>query len=135
MADLTITAANVKLKSAGPVRTVLSAASITQGQPLRPDGDAWRPAGNTSAAAADARVIALTPCTASGQWVAVAGAAAEIDLGATLVVGETYVVSDTAGAIAPIGDLGAGDFPTILGVAIAADTLRFRPQAAGVAKP
>jgi hypothetical protein len=135
MADLSITAANVKLKSAGPVRPVLAAAAITQGQPLRPDGDAWRPAANDSAAAANAQLIALTPCTASGQWVAAAGASAEIDLGATLTVGETYVVGDTAGAIAPIGDLGPTDFPTILGVAIAADKLRFRPQASGVAKP
>jgi hypothetical protein len=37
--------------------------------------------------------------------------------GGTLVVGEIYVLSDTAGGIMPISDLEAGDYPTVLFVA------------------
>lgn len=59
-----------------------------------------------------------------------------IDLGAVIVVGETYVVSDaTAGKIRPIGDLGAGDYPVILGVARTASQLNLKIAEAQAAKP
>jgi hypothetical protein len=46
-----------------------------------------------------------------------------INLGATLVVGEVYVVSATLGAIAPIGDLVSTNFVTPLGTAISTSVL------------
>jgi len=58
-----------------------------------------------------------------------------LNLGATLTVGQTYCVSGTAGAIAPISDLTTGDFPIILGVASTAALLILRPVAGGAAKP
>jgi hypothetical protein len=58
----------------------------------------------------------------------------DIDLGATLTVGETYVVSDTIAKIAPIADLGAGDIVTILGVATAAANMRMGVLASSTAK-
>ena len=58
-----------------------------------------------------------------------------IDLGATLTVGETYVVSTNVGAIAPIGDLTTGDYTKILGVATATDALKLGIYNSGVAKP
>ena len=57
-----------------------------------------------------------------------------IDLGATLTVGEVYVLSTTAGGIAPIGDLLAGDFVTILGVAKAANRLQLDISVSSTAK-
>jgi hypothetical protein len=60
----------------------------------------------------------------------------DIDLGATLTVGEIYVVSDaTAGKIRPASDLGTGDYPVILGVGKAADSMKMGIIAPGVAKP
>lgn len=57
-----------------------------------------------------------------------------IDLGATLTVGETYVVSTTAGGIAPISDLGSGDFTKILGIATDANNLKLDLGTVGPAK-
>jgi hypothetical protein len=62
-------------------------------------------------------------------------AGGDIDVGATLAVGETYIVSRTAGAIAPIGDLLSSDYSTILGTATATNKLAFRPIVSGVEKP
>ena len=43
--------------------------------------------------------------------------------GAILTKGETYCVSDAAGGICPIGDVGSGEWVTILGVASDTSTL------------
>jgi len=37
--------------------------------------------------------------------------------GASLVVGTTYVLSDTAGGVMPAADLEIGDYPTVLFIA------------------
>ena len=43
---------------------------------------------------------------------------------AALTIGKVYVVSSAApGGIAPEADLGAGDFPTVLGIAVATNQL------------
>jgi hypothetical protein len=57
-----------------------------------------------------------------------------IDLGATLTVGETYYVSDTAGAIMPSADVSSGEYVTALGVATAADTINLDINASGIAR-
>ena len=135
MANLTQTAANVRIRSTAPVVILTASAAVTQGMPVRPDGDKYRPAQATTAANADSRYIAITPASADGDPFVAVRSGSLVDLGATLVVGETYVVSATAaGAIAPIGDLSSTHFPTILGVATTASTLQFRPIVGGVAK-
>ena len=58
----------------------------------------------------------------------------KINVGATLTVGETYVLGDTAGAIYPIGDLGSGDYVTYLGYATTTSLLQLMITATGVAK-
>jgi hypothetical protein len=58
----------------------------------------------------------------------------QINLGATLAVGEVYVVSAALGAIAPIGDLVSTNFVTPIGTAITTSVLAFNPQPSGVAK-
>ena len=58
-----------------------------------------------------------------------------LDVGATLTIGETYVVSSNAGAIAPIGDLTTGNCVTILGTAITAGKLPLNIIPGTVAKP
>jgi hypothetical protein len=51
---------------------------------------------------------------------------------ATLVVGEAYFVSDTAGQVYPAADLGANDFGAFLGFAVTATSLKIAPFSAGV---
>jgi hypothetical protein len=134
MSDLVQTAANVKLKSSGGVGVGLGGEAITQGQPVYQSSGSWyRGDANDTAAKANCTAIALTPTATSGYFVyALPGA--EIDLGATLTVGETYVVSTNVGAIAPIGDLASTNYVTTLGTATAASTLKFNPQVSGVQK-
>lgn len=55
----------------------------------------------------------------------------DINIGATLTVGETYVVSATAGKICPVADIST-NFVTVLGVAISSTILRLKPIVSGV---
>lgn len=121
MANLSQTAANVALGSATTrTRVVQAGEAVTQGQPVylkTSDSKYWKADANASADTAKAVGIALTPASANGYLVIQEGSGGLVNLGATLTVGETYVVSATSGAIAPIADLTTGDYPCILGVA------------------
>lgn len=137
MANLTITAANVGHADSGlQTRTVQAGEAITQGECVylkSSDSKYWLADADASSDTATATGIALTPASADEYFtMATSG---PIDLGATLTVGETYVVSATPGKIAPIGDLVTGDYPTHLGVAITAGKLQLNINASGVAKP
>jgi|TARA_R110000824_G_scaffold395565_1_gene596320 hypothetical protein len=92
----------------------------------------WWKAIDTSVATALAGGIALTNAGADELIdVALSGS---INVGATLVLAQIYVVS-ASGAIAPVGDLLSGDFVTILGVATSTSLLELNINASGVAKP
>jgi hypothetical protein len=135
MADISQTAANVKIKSQTvTVQVGQAGEAITQGMPvylLAADGKYYKADADVLASAA-AVGVALTPAATSGYILfATAG---DIDLGATLTVGLGYYVSTGAGGICPIADLSTGDFPTFLGFAQDASTLRLDINAAGVAK-
>jgi len=121
MANLSQTAANVAIGSQiTRTRVVQAGENLTQGQPVylkASDGKYYRADANASAEAAKAVGIVLTPASTNGYSVIQEGSGGSVNLGATLTVGETYVVSATAGAIAPIADLTTGDYPCILGVA------------------
>lgn len=133
MTDITQTAANVKINNKGSTKVETAGEAVTQGMPLYLDSGKWYKAQATSAKHAATR-IALTAAATDGEFIS-ALAGCELDLGATLTVGETYVVSaNAAGAIAPIGDLITGDYANILGIAETASSIAFRPHTAGVAK-
>ena len=136
MADLTITAANVGVKTKTVSLQVIQAGeAITQGEPVykkAADGKAWL-ADPDAEATAEAIGIAITSA-ATDEYVVIVKSGG-VDLGATLTVGETYVVSTTAGGIAPIGDLTTGDYVTILGNASAAATLDMKINITGNVKP
>ena len=101
-------------------RRYLSGQTIAGGAPVYLGTDnLLRVADNDVDAATAAAIGIALHGAAAGQPLAVQRSGV-INLGATLVVGETYVVSATAGAIAPIGDLTTGKFVTILGVATSA---------------
>lgn len=55
-----------------------------------------------------------------------------LNLGATLIPGTTYVLSDTPGAICPDADMIAADTVTVLGNASSASLLDFNPTVGGV---
>lgn len=138
MADLSQTAANVATGNSTRVSRVQAGEAITQGQPVyksASDSKYYRCDSDAEASAAAAG-IALSPAGADADYFVLAeGDGANVDLGATLTVGETYCVSTNVGAIAPIADLTTGDYVTHLGVASATDNLVLNINATGTAKP
>ena len=125
MADISQTAANVALGGANvPTRIVQYGESVTQGMPVyRSDADSkyYQCDANDTAAKAVAAGIAISPGATNSYGVIALPASGPgkslVNLGATLAVGTAYAVSAAKGAIAPIADLGTGEYITILGVA------------------
>lgn len=129
MADLTQTAASVVASSKGDKRTIegILGATVTAGMPLYRDT-----ADNNRYKACDALTATKAACEgialnggAAGQPVEIVVRDPELNVGGTLAIGQTYVVSATSGLIALESDITAGQFVTILGVAIAANKLNF----------
>ena len=134
MADVTVTALNVAPAGQCSIRVVQLGETVTHGQVLyqkTTDRKYWLADADASDTAL-AQGIALHGGAANDYVVmAVAG---PVDVGGTLTVGTTYVVSTTAGGIAPLADLGSGDFVTILGTASAAGVLPLSIERTEIAK-
>ncbi|HMO74570.1 MAG TPA: hypothetical protein PKD99_02290 [Sphingopyxis sp.] len=133
MADLVITAANVRAGNGSKRRVGVAGATITPGQPvyLDPADDRYKLADCDGAAALRSpRGIALSGA-ANGQPLFV-HASGPITIGATLAPGTAYYLSDTPGGICPVGDLSTGDSPVLLGIATSATVLDFQIQESGV---
>lgn len=137
MVDVTITAANVAKGTGAQVHYGTAGATITAGQVVykdTSDGDKIKLAdANLNVNAARAIGIALHGALA-GQPIAYQ-AGGEITIGGTLVVGGIYVLSGTAGGIAPAADNVTGFFTCVLGVAKTAAILKLGLVSAGVAVP
>lgn len=123
MADLSITAANVRLATALAQVVVLRVSEIVDaGEVVYKNGDKYSLADASAQATAAASYVALTNGVADGFIVAVKTGLVYVGTSA-LTKGVQYVVSATAGKIAPIGDLSTGDYITHVGVAATTDTL------------
>jgi hypothetical protein len=133
MTDLVVTAANVLEGTAARKQTGVAGSTITQGQSVYVDSSGQlQPAQkNVDAGTAAAVGVALTAAEAGQPVVYQSGG--EMDVGATLAVGETYVVGAAGGGIAPIADLLTTEFATILGIATAAGVLKLGILQSGVA--
>jgi hypothetical protein len=104
----------------GPVGNGTAGGTITAGMPLykdTTDGNALKPGDASAAASAAFAGIALNGA-ADGQPVAYAKPGATINWGATLAKGTLYVISATAGGVAPVADLASGEYITALAVGI-----------------
>jgi hypothetical protein len=133
MSDISVTAGNVVAGAAARIVNGRAGGTITAGQPVYSDstdsGDFKAADNNVSAAVANAAGIALHGA-ADGQPLAIC-VEGDINLGATLIVGETYIVSATAGGIAPVADIST-NFVTVLGVARTAAILQLKINATGI---
>lgn len=135
MADLTITTANVKPGSTSTiVERATAGATITPGMALYrgSSGKMLISHCETSAATAVVSHIALTG-GADTEPIIVIPALNEIAIGATLTVGQIYILS-TSGLICPVSDLATSDWVTIIGYGKSANILDFRPQVTGYQK-
>jgi hypothetical protein len=135
MADLSITAANVGATSSSVTSLVQVGETVTQGQPgyrKALDGLYYKADANASSATAEALGVFLTGASTNGY--ALFCTSGSYLAGATLTVGETYVVSATAGGIAPVADVTTGWYVTILGVASSSSTLALGIFRSGTAR-
>lgn len=138
MADLSITVANIQVAS-DDVQTSYDQASaaITQGQVVRYTATTrkWAPAINSAEVPVGTRLaLALTKAAADNDYL-IAAMTGKLILGATLVVGTTYFLSDTSGGIMPEGDLATGNWVVRVGVAETSSILRLDFDPAGVQRP
>jgi len=135
MVDLTITAASVQHAVGASLVTGVSGAAITPGDSLYLSATKQlTPALHSGTAAQAAAVgIAVSGAPGAGQPITYQ-TAGNVDLGATLTTGVTYVVGAAAGGIAPDSDAGASDFPTVLGVATTTSNLKMGIIVGGAAR-
>ena len=135
MADLSQTAANVKVMSNTSPSVGLAGETLTQGQPVYVSGGKWyRCEADSTAAKANCGGIVLTAAASDGYFLyAIPGAS--INVGATLAVGTVYAVSAAIGAICPVADITSTQYVTVLGVATAAGTLPLNIIVSGVVVP
>lgn len=121
MADLTQTTANVvtHATSKNQLDVGVAGEALSEGMPVYKASDQkWYKAiaSDTSVKAGEYSIrITATPSAPDGK--VVLQKEGDIELGATLTVGETYVVSATSGKICPIGDLVSTNYVTYLGIA------------------
>jgi len=134
MADLTITAANVLAEAFATQVDGVAGETITQGMPLflHTDDELYK-ADDTTALRAACVGIALNGAS-NGQPIKYLSDGG-YNPGATVAIGTTYGITDTAGGIGPISDRGSGDFITILGTATTTSRIELAISASGVAKP
>lgn len=123
MADLSITAANVRLATSLAQVVVLQVSeAVDAGEVVYKNGQKYSLADASASGTAAASYLALTSGVTDGYIVALKTGLVYTGT-SSLTKGVQYVVSATAGKIAPIGDLGTGDYITHVGVANATDTL------------
>lgn len=135
MSDVSITAANVIADSGANITTGTAGATITAGQAVYRDANDSNKIkladANASLTAATAVGIALHGATA-GQPISYM-TSGTLTVGGTVAAGLIYVVSATAGGIAPSADLTTGWYTHILGVGISTTKMTMGLQSAGVA--
>lgn len=120
MADISITAANVKLVS-GSTEKGISGATIVASQILYKEAASSKmKLADNDSATAEVRAIYGMALHASlaDQPIVMAKNGAVVDVGAVLTAGVEYYVSGTPGAICPRADVTTGDDPIRVGMAL-----------------
>ncbi len=134
MADISITAANVKLVS-GPTEHLKAGATLVAGQVCYKESSTSKAklADNDSATAEvrAARGLSLNGAAAD-QPVQLALNGAVVDVGAVLTAGTDYYLSGTPGAICPRADVTTGDDPIRVGMALTTSQLQLDTADPGV---
>lgn len=134
MADIAITAANVKLVS-GNTQSFAAGAAVTAGQVVFKE-EATKKVKLSDNDSATGEVRSAFGLTLNGaaldQPVSVAQNGSIIDLGAVLVAGTDYFLSGTPGAICPRADVLTTDDPVRIGMALTTSRLQLDINDPGV---
>jgi hypothetical protein len=136
MADVVVTAANVQKDATTRIAQGIFGATVTAGQTVYLDAadGKWKLADANASAITAALVGVALNGGADGQpgFIAIGG---NFNPGFTAVVGTIYVLSATAGGIAPAADLLTGWRTAIVGVGLAANSLGLVNYASGALVP
>ncbi len=119
MADISITAANVKPRSNTVVKHGTAGATVTAGQALYKEAatKTMKLSDNDSATAEVRAIAGIALHAASTDQPLAYASGGDIDAGATLTAGVDYYLSGTAGGICPRADVTTGDDPIRIGIA------------------
>ena len=131
--NVTPVAANLHLYQGATISLVQAGEAIAAGEAVykKADGSKYWRADADTLAEADCKGIAVCAADAADTYFVLCKKG-PIDMGAVLVLGETYYVSATVGDIG-YGDVPAGDYVTIVGVATATNKLEVDIDATGIA--
>lgn len=136
MADITVTPADVLAGASAKINEGTAGETVTAGKTVyrdTTDSNKLKQAdANDTVAKALVGGIALHGASLNQPLKYQVGGV--IDIGATLVIGTTYVQSVTAGGIAPIADLVSTNFSTVIGTATTTNNLKLGILVSGVAK-
>ncbi len=137
MADLTITAANVKKGASAKTEEGLGAVALTAGLAVYKEAatSKFRPTDADSATPEARAVYGVTLNACAADQPVVVHKKGRLAIGATVAVATPYFASATAGGICPVGDLASGMYPTLIGFAVSTTEIDVNIVAAGVAKP
>lgn len=136
MADLTVTAASVLAGTNAEIVRGTAGATITAGQAVYLDTAStgeWLLADSDSAtviARGSAKFGIALNGASDGQPLAIQ-TGGDITIGATVVAGTAYYLSDTPGGICPIADLATGDYITLIGIATSTAVIKIDPLYSG----
>ncbi len=134
MADISITAANVVAGSDAVVAHGTAGESITAGKAvyLASATNKCMLADSNSGTAEARRAAGIALNGASLNQPIAVQKAGDVTIGGTLTAGVAYYLSDAAGGICPVADIGSGEYVCLLGFAKSTTVLAIGIQYPGV---
>lgn len=135
MADLIITEAAIAPQSLNSSKTIVAGEAISIGQPIymdATDSNRGKVADKGTVAEADVIGLSISGAAAAGQPISYLPSG-DVDFGAILSAGETYVLS-SAGGISPVADLLSTEYVSYIGYGKSSSLMGLMIQASGTAK-
>ena len=133
MVDVTVTAAEVLPGTDTQYAHGVAGVAITGGQSVYLDSTtSTYKLADADDTAATAAVVGIAMNTAAANARLTVATSGSLDPGFTVTVGQVYVVSGTAGGIAPVADLATSDIVSIIGVGASATSLTLAIKNTGI---
>lgn len=125
MADITITAANVKKTSSTSIEYGIAGATVTAGQPVYKEAatSTFKLSDNDSATAEVRAVYGVALNGAGADQPLAVAKGGNVAYGAIFTAGVDYYLSGTAGGICPRADVVSTDDPVRIGIAASTSLL------------
>lgn len=135
MSDIAITAANVVADAAATRVHGTAGETITAGQWVvkDPTSKKYVKADSNSATAALRTPDGVALNGASLNQPLAIATRGDVTIGGTLTAGVAYYMSDTAGGMCPVADVGTGEYSCVVGMAKSTTVLTVNIQPSGVA--